>query len=51
MQTKELTRHQARWAKRLADIKFKIMYKSGKTNDKADALAQMPNLAPTDQND
>lgn len=51
MQTKELTRRQARWAEKLADFNFKIMYRSGKSNGKADALTRMPNSVPTDSQD
>ena len=51
MQTKELTRRQARWAEKLADFNFKIMYRSGKSNGKADALTRMPNSVPADRQD
>ena len=51
MQTKELTRRQARWAEKLADFNFKIMYRSGKSNSKADALTRMPNSVPADEQD
>lgn len=51
MQTKELTRRQARWAEKLADYNFKIMYRTGKSNGKADALTRMPNSVPTDKED
>ena len=49
IQIKELTRRQARWAEKLADFNFKIMYRSGKSNGKADALTRMPNLVPADE--
>ena len=51
MQTKELTRRQARWAEKLAEYNFKIMYRTGKSNGKADALTRMPNSIPTDKED
>ncbi len=51
MHTKELTRRQARWAEKLADYNFKIMYRSGKSNGKADALTRLPGSVPADDND
>ena len=48
MTTKELTRRQARWAEKLADFNFKIVYRSGKSNSKADALTRMPGSTPAD---
>ena len=51
MQTKELTRRQARWAEKLAEYNFKIMYRTGKSNRKTDALTQIPNSIPTDKED
>lgn len=51
MQTKELTRRQARWAEKLADFNFKIRYRDGKSNRKADALTRLPNSIPTDSQD
>ena len=50
MHTKELTRRQARWAEKLADYNFKIMYRSGKSNGKADALTRLPGSVPADDN-
>jgi hypothetical protein len=40
MTTKRLTRRQARWAEFLADYNFRITYRPGKQNDKADALTR-----------
>ncbi len=51
MHTKELTRCQARWAEKLADYNFKIIYRSGKSNRKADALTRLPRSVPADDND
>ena len=51
MQTKELTRRQARWAEKLAEYNFKIMYRTGKSNRKVDALTRMPNSILTNKED
>ncbi len=51
MHTKELTRRQTRWAENLADYNFKIMYRSGKWNGKADALTRLPGSVPADDYD
>ncbi len=49
--TKELTRRQACWAEKLPDYNFKIIYRSGKSNGKADALTRLPGSVPADDND
>lgn len=51
MTTKKLTRRQARWAEKLASYNFKIMYREGKKNDKADALTRRPGDRPQNQED
>ena len=40
MTIKELTRRQVRWAEKLSEYNFKIMYQSGTKNVKADALTR-----------
>jgi transposase InsO family protein len=40
MTTKRLTARQARWAEALSEYYFQIMYRSGKSNAKADALTR-----------
>jgi hypothetical protein len=40
MMTKELNRHQARWALKLAEYNFVIKYRKGSSNDRADALSR-----------
>ncbi|SLM35915.1 reverse transcriptase domain protein [Lasallia pustulata] len=40
MTSKELTRQQVPWAKKLSEYNFKIMYQTGAKNIKADALTQ-----------
>ncbi|SLM34530.1 retrotransposon nucleocapsid protein [Lasallia pustulata] len=40
MTSKELTRRQVRWAEKLSEYNFKIMYQTGAKNIKADALTQ-----------
>ena len=47
MKNKELNRRQARWAESLANFDFKIMYKKGTLNGKADALTRMPGDIPS----
>ena len=51
MTTKELTRRQARWAEKLSEYNFKIIYQPGKQNLKADALTRMPNAKPVEATD
>lgn len=51
MESKELTRRQARWSEKLADFNFKITYRPGKQNDKADALTRMPGSTPPGKED
>jgi hypothetical protein len=38
MTTKNLSARQARWAELLSQYHFKIIYRAGKANQKADAL-------------
>ncbi|PLW05783.1 hypothetical protein PCANC_27351 [Puccinia coronata f. sp. avenae] len=45
MATKELTRHQARWAETLGCFDFEIIFRPGKQSCKPDALSRRPNLA------
>ncbi len=40
MTTKELTSRQARWAELLLRYNFKLMYRVGKANARADALSR-----------
>ena len=40
MTTKSLTSRQVRWAEILGEYDFKIMYRSGKQNTKADVLSR-----------
>jgi hypothetical protein len=40
MRTKRLNRRQTRWSEALADFKFVIQYRTGKTNNTADALSR-----------
>ncbi len=40
MEDKELSRRQMRWVQKLVDFNFKIMYRPGKQNIKADALTR-----------
>ena len=51
MTTKELTRRQARWAEKLAEFNFKILYQPGAKNHKADALTRMPGYRPNNDED
>ena len=51
MTTKELTRRQARWAEKLSEFNFKILYQSGAKNHKADALTRMPGYRPDSDED
>ena len=51
METKKLTRRQARWANSLAEYNFKIMYTSAKKNQKADALTRTADSSPTSLDD
>lgn len=46
MTSKELTRRQARWAEKLSEYNFKIMYQSGTRIAKADALTRKPGDSP-----
>ena len=51
MSTKELSRRQARWSEKLADYNFKIRYRPGRKNERADALTRMPGSTPASQDD
>ena len=51
MSSKELTRRQVRWAQKLSEYNFKIMYQTGPRNVKADALTRMPDSTPSNQDD
>src|SRR5580700_2906679 len=51
MTTKELTRRQARWAEKLAEFNFKILYQSGAKNHKADAVTRIPGYRPDSDED
>ena len=51
MTTKELTRRQARWAEKLAEFNFKILYQIGARNHKADALTRLPKYRPDNDGD
>ena len=44
--TKMLTRRQARWAERLSDFDFKVVYRKGGSNGKADALSRRSEYRP-----
>ena len=41
MKNKQLTRRQAKYLNILSDFNFKIIFRAGKTNIKADALTRM----------
>ena len=51
MTTKKLTPRQARWAEFLSEFNFKVMYQTGKKNDKADALTRKLNKRPANEED
>ena len=46
MKDKELSRRQMRWVQKLVDFNFKIMYRPGKQNIKADALTRRADSVP-----
>jgi hypothetical protein len=46
MTTKALTPRQVRWANFLSQFNFKIQYRPGKKNGKADYLSRMPGVMP-----
>src|ERR1041385_5491366 len=46
MTTKALTLGQVRWANFLSQFNFKIQYRPGKKNGKADYLSRMPGVMP-----
>ncbi len=48
---KELTRRQIRWAEKLSEYNFKIIYQSGKQNLKVDVLIRMSNVKLIETND
>ena len=49
--TKKLTRRQARWAEFLINFNFKISYRPGKKNEKADSLTKRTGDLLKDEND
>jgi len=51
MKDKELSRRQMRWVQKLADFNFKIMYRPGKQNIKADALTRRADSVPRSPED
>ncbi|SLM35361.1 retrotransposon nucleocapsid protein [Lasallia pustulata] len=51
MTSKELTRRQVRWAEKLSEYNFKIMYQTGAKNIKADALTRKPGDKPINEED
>ena len=51
MTTKELTYHQVRWAEKLSEYNFKIMYQNRAKNIKADALTCKPGDKPINKED
>ena len=51
MESKELTRRQARYLDILSEFKFQIVFRPGKNNGKADALTRMPDSTSMDSND
>ncbi|SLM38893.1 Zinc finger, H2C2-type, histone UAS binding [Lasallia pustulata] len=51
MTSKELTRRQVRWAEKLSEYNFKIMYQTGAKNIKADALTCKPGDKPINEED
>ena len=51
MTTKKLTRRQVRWAEFLSRYNFTITYRTGKANEKADALTRRPGDRPTTAED
>ncbi len=48
---KELTWQQAKWAEKLSEYNFKIIYQSKKQNLKVDALIRMLNVKSVEAND
>ena len=51
MENKQLTRRQARYLDILSDFNFKIIFRAGKANTKADALTRMPGSHPEDDDE
>ncbi|KAA6410992.1 MAG: hypothetical protein FRX48_05303 [Lasallia pustulata] len=51
MTSKEHTRRQVRWAEKLSEYNFKIMYQTGAKNIKADALTRKPGDKPINEED
>ena len=47
--TKELSRRQARWAEKLARFKFRISYRKGSENNRADALSRRPDYRQSEK--
>jgi len=48
MTTKQLSRRQARWSEFLSRFNFQIVYRSGKLNNRPDALSRRPQDHPRD---
>ncbi len=51
MEDKELSRRQMRWVQKLAEFNFKIMYRPGKQNIKADVLTRRADSVPRGPDD
>ncbi len=51
MMLKELIRRQTRWAEKLSEYNFKIIYQSRKQNLKVDALIRMSDVKSVEAND
>lgn len=51
MENKELTRRQARYLDILSEYNFKVIFRPGRSNSKADALTRMPESTPKDEED
>ena len=51
MTTKKLTRRQARWAELLSQYNFKVTYRPGKQNAKADTLTRRARDTPQEEED
>ena len=52
MESKELTRRQARYLDILSEFNFQIVFRAGKINGKADALTRLSNstsISPEDE--
>lgn len=51
MDSKELSRRQARYLDILSEFNFQVIFRAGKRNEKADALTRMPGTIPTGEDD